>query len=71
MPAFRGIYNDIDYNYSTIVSELVEDPYVSEQQTSLTVKEVKKFLNDNKLLLESNTSEQDTRYWPGDKEEKV
>ena len=71
LPAFRGIYNDIDYNYSTIVSELVEDPYVSEQQTSLTVKEVKKFLNDNKLLLESNTSEQDTRYWPGDKEEKV
>jgi FlaA1/EpsC-like NDP-sugar epimerase len=70
LPAFRGIYSDINYNYSAIVSELVEDPYVSKQQTPLTVKEVKKFLHDNKLLLESNTSEQDTRYWPGDKEEK-
>jgi len=70
LPAFRGIYSDITYNYSTIVSELVEDPYVSEKQTSLTVKEVKCFLNDNNLLLDSNTGEQNIRYWPGDKEEK-
>ena len=69
LPAFRGIYSNINYNYSAIVSELVEDPYVSEQQTLLTIKEVQNFLHDNKLLLESNTSEQDTRYWPGDKEE--
>ena len=52
------------------MSELVEDPYVSEKQTSLTVKEVKCFLNDNNLLLDSNTGEQNIRYWPGDKEEK-
>jgi len=70
LPAFRGIYSDIDYNYSTIVSELVEDPYVSEQQTSLTVKEVKDFLRNNKLLLDANVNEQNARYWPGDKEEK-
>jgi FlaA1/EpsC-like NDP-sugar epimerase len=70
LPAFRGIYSDINYNYSAIVSELVEDPYVSEHQTSLTVKEVKYFLRDNNLLLDFNTGEQDTRYWPGDKEEK-
>jgi len=70
LPAFRGIYSDIDYNYSTIVSELVEDPYVSEQQTSLTVEEVKGFLRNNKLLLDANVNEQNARYWPGDKEEK-
>jgi len=70
LPAFRGIYSDIDYNYSTIVSELVEDPYVSEQQTSLTVEEVKVFLRNNKLLLDANVNEQNARYWPGDKEEK-
>jgi FlaA1/EpsC-like NDP-sugar epimerase len=70
LPAFKGIYSDIDYNYFAIVSRLVEDPYVSEQQTPLKVKEVKNFLHDNKLLLESRTSGQDTRYWPGDKEEK-
>ena len=71
LPAFRGIYSDIDYNYSTIVSELVEDPYVSEQQTSLTVEEVKDFLRNNKLLLDTNVNEQNARYWPGDKEEKL
>ena len=70
LPAFRGIYSDIDYNYSTIVSKLVEDPYVSEQQTSLTVEEVKDFLRNNKLLLDANVNEQNARYWPGDKEEK-
>ena len=70
LPAFRGIYSDIDYNYSIIVSELVEDPYVSEQQTSLTVEEVKDFLRNNKLLLDANVNEQNARYWPGDKEEK-
>ena len=70
LPAFRGIYSDIDYNYSAIVSKLVEDPYVSEQQTSLTVEEVKDFLRNNKLLLDANVNEQNARYWPGDKEEK-
>jgi len=70
LPAFRGIYSDIDYNYSAIVSKLVEEPYVSEQQTSLTLEEVKGFLRNNKLLFEDGVNEQDARYWPGDKEEK-
>jgi len=70
LPAFRGIYSDIDYNYSAIVSELVEDPYVSGQQTSLTVKEIKDFLCNKKLLLDTNINKQNARYWPGDKEEK-
>jgi FlaA1/EpsC-like NDP-sugar epimerase len=69
LPAFRGIYSDINYNYSAIVSKLVKDPYVSEQQASLSVKEIKECLHDNKLLFNSNINEQDSRYWPGDKEE--
>jgi FlaA1/EpsC-like NDP-sugar epimerase len=72
LPAFRGIYSDIKYNYSDIVSEIVSDPYVSEQQVSLTVEEVKSFLNSNNLLLAtSDDNIEDTRYWPGDKEEKL
>jgi len=71
LPAFRGIYNDIDYSYSAIVSDLVKDPYISERQTPLTVKETINFLRNNKLLLATNTSEQNARYWPGDKEEKL
>jgi FlaA1/EpsC-like NDP-sugar epimerase len=70
LPAFRGIYSDIQYDYPKIVSELVKDPYVSEQQTSMTVVEVKAFLRDNKLLFDSSVEEQSARYWPGDKEEK-
>ena len=69
LPAFRGIYSDIKYNYSDIVTEIVKDPYVSEQQASLTVEEIKSFLRDNSLLLNFNNSNtQDARYWPGDKE---
>ena len=71
LPAFRGVYNDIDYDYSAIVSDLVKDPYISERQTSLTVKETINFLRNNKLLLAANTSEQNARYWPEDKEEKL
>jgi len=69
LPAFRGIYSDIKYNYSEIVSDLVEDPYVSEQQTSLTVEEVRSFLSNNNLLSSFNKDTEDTRYWPGDKEQ--
>ena len=71
IPAFRGIYSDINYNYSKIVSEVVKDPYISERQVSLNIKEVKGFLRSNKLLVDTNTSDQNARYWPGDKEEKL
>ena len=67
LPAFRGIYCDIKYNYTDIVSEIVDDPYVSQQQTSLTIDQVKSFLQDNNLLLNPSSAE-NTRYWPGDKE---
>ena len=70
LPAFRGIYSDIEYDYSEIVSETVKDPYVSEQQSSFTVEEVKRFLKSNNLLSDSSNNTQDARYWPGDKEEK-
>ncbi|KAF0281735.1 SDR family NAD(P)-dependent oxidoreductase [Spiribacter roseus] len=69
LPAFRGIYHDIDYDYSGIVSETVTNPYVSENENPCTVAEICKILHDNQLLGEP---EEPTarRYWPGDKEEK-
>lgn len=70
LPAFRGIYSDINFNYPTIISEIVEDPYVSEHQASLTIEGVRKFLHKNKLLSDINDNKQSIRYWPGDKEEK-
>ena len=68
LPAFRGIYNDIDYSYHTTVSEDVSNPYVSEDETPLTVNEIKVFLRDNQLLGRPQ-DDTDHRYWPGDKEE--
>lgn len=54
LPAFRSVYADIGYEYSGVITEEVIDPYVSEQQDSLTVSEVKDFLYRNNLLTGSN-----------------
>ncbi len=68
LPAFRGIYHDIDYNYHDLVNDLVDNPYVSAEETPLNVREIRQLLKDYKLL---GTPEEkiNTRYWPGDKEE--
>jgi len=50
LPAFRGIDSCVKYDYTSTVSGLVEDPYVSELQTIMTVKEIKDFLRNNNLL---------------------
>ncbi len=70
MPAFRGIYHEIDYDYEDMLSDNVTNPYVSELEETLSVDQIKTFLNENKLL---NKPEEATaqRYWPGDKEEKA
>jgi FlaA1/EpsC-like NDP-sugar epimerase len=67
LPAFRGIYDDIAYGYPEIVSDKVNNPYVSGEQTSMTVPEIRNFMRENNLL---DQPEEDLshRYWPGDKE---
>lgn len=69
LPAFRGIYHDIQYDYPDLVSSEVTNPYVSAEETPLSVEEIRRLLRDYKLL---GTPEETTsaRYWPGDKEEK-
>jgi len=69
IPAFRGIYNDIEYDYEDIINSNVTNPYVSADEPAYSVSEIKDFLKKNKLLGEPS---EDTsyRYWPGDKEEK-
>jgi len=67
LPAFKGIYEDISYDYPETSKKLVEDPYVSMKQLALSVTEIREFLQKNDLLSppqDGNTS----RYWPGDKE---
>jgi len=69
LPAFRGIYHEIDYNYPAVINKDVTNPYVSEEESPLTVEEIKAFLKDNNLLGQPD-DDTDHRYWPGDKEEK-
>jgi len=69
LPAFRGIYHDIEYEYERILNAKVTNPYVSEDQTPMTIEEIKRFLSEHHLLNEPEETS-DQRYWPGDKEEK-
>ena len=68
MPAFRGIYNDIAYDYDDLVSETVTNPYVSELEDTMNIDEIKAFLSENGLLQKPEQTITQ-RYWPGDKEE--
>ena len=69
LPAFRGIYQDIEYKYPDIIIKEVTNPYVSADETPLSVSEIRQLLHDYKLL-ETPEEQSSTRYWPGDKEAK-
>ena len=69
LPAFRGIYNDINYDYKGIINSEVTNPYVSADEPPLSISEIKKFLWEHKLL-ELPGEQTSSRYWPGDKEER-
>jgi len=69
LPAFRGIYHEISYDYGDLVSDRVLNPYVSANEAPLSVLQIRQMLTDYKLLGQP-THAASTRYWPGDKEEK-
>lgn len=67
LPAFRGIYQDIDYSYESQLNTKISNPYNSSHESALDSKCLVRLLNDNKLL-DKPAHEMDSRYWPGDKE---
>ena len=71
LPAFRGIYRDIDYTYPEVTSTEVGNPYISEDERPLNQDELRTFLRSNDLLLieEPKSEHPDQRYWPGEREE--
>lgn len=69
LPAFRGIYHDIDYEYPEQVEDRVNRAYVSSQEPAATAEEIKDLLERNDLL-EAPGEDTARRYWPGDKEER-
>ena len=71
MPAFRGLYRQIDYAYEGTVSTEVTNPYVSSVEPLLSQQEISEVLRTHGLLNELEDLEHapDRRYWPGDKVE--
>lgn len=69
LPAFRGIYHDIPYDYAEIVSRVVNNPYISADEKPLSVDAIRQFLKQYNLLRKPGV-ETASRYWPGDKEAK-
>ena len=69
LPAFRGIYRNITYDYPEIESRKVSNPYISCNERPLSQKELREFLIKNRLLEErpADKSHPDKRYWPGER----
>ena len=70
LPAFRGIYHEIHYDYEDIASAEVDNPYISSEGSVLSVEEISLLLREYGLL-GAPTDQSSSRYWPGDKEEKI
>ncbi len=66
LPAFRGLYSNIDYDYQHLVSSTVENPYISMNEEHLSIEEIRDLLKRYRLLEQPNRGE-DARYWAGDK----
>jgi FlaA1/EpsC-like NDP-sugar epimerase len=69
LPAFRGLYRDITYDYPDMVSKIIDDPYVSTEEKALDPDALKDLLKSNGLLDPGRIMKNhpDQRYWPGDK----
>jgi len=50
LPAFRFMFEDIDYYYPGEVTEHVENPYVSADESAMTKEELKTYLVENKVF---------------------
>jgi FlaA1/EpsC-like NDP-sugar epimerase len=66
LPAFKCIYKEIDYTYSGIVSDQVQNPYNSANEPSLSTDELRTFLLENKLMEETPECiiHPRERFWP-------
>ncbi len=67
LPAFQGVYRDIAYDYSNLVSRTVDNPYNSANEDALSQDALHAFLTQNRLLeeLPGNEAHPSQRYWPG------
>lgn len=65
LPAFRSIYEKIEYSYEDMVSSQIDRPYISEQESFMTQNEIKAVLEENDLITPFEKSAHPAeRYWP-------
>jgi FlaA1/EpsC-like NDP-sugar epimerase len=50
MPAFRGVYKNIDYDYPGIIREQIDAAYVSENADPMSIDDIKQYLTQNRIL---------------------
>ncbi|NNC90387.1 MAG: polysaccharide biosynthesis protein [Akkermansiaceae bacterium] len=69
LPAFRGIYQEIDYNYDGVIRETLDHAYNSQAEEVMTPDELTRYLRENGLLDDDRGELQlpPKRFWPGDK----
>jgi FlaA1/EpsC-like NDP-sugar epimerase len=69
LPAFRGIYRNINYDYEGIVSDQISNPYISASERPMTKEQLRDFLASKQLLTPGRfpTDLPAVRYWPGDR----
>lgn len=67
LPAFRGIYEKIEYEYDNIVSTSVTNPYISKNEDIMSKEGIKSILCDYSLLDDPEDTIFSKRYWPGDR----
>jgi FlaA1/EpsC-like NDP-sugar epimerase len=56
LPAFRSVYEDIAYDYPDLINAVVTDPYVSTEDNSMSVTELRSFCERHSILGEYSRS---------------
>ena len=73
LPAYRGIYRDIDYYYPSEISRSVANAYNSAHEEVYSKEKLKEYVIENNLIKPEDLISEGVapeRYWPGDKEER-
>jgi len=68
LPAFRGIYRNIVYDYEGVLSKRITNPYNSANEAPMSKSKLTAFLEEKKLLTPGRfpTDLPSIRYWPGE-----
>ena len=67
LPAFRGLYRDLSYDYDENLIGMIEKPYTSASEPAMDKKELSKLLIENDLLDEELEQVKSwNSHWPGE-----